>query len=111
MKYKLFVAGVFASAFTFAFPNHNFESSSPSSLNKPVVIEGCVGDCASCHSLYPYEAKEILSKKFNVKDIISIAVKRGYFEIIYKTEEGREEKINLLFSKDKACRELILLDQ
>jgi len=73
-----------------------------------VVIEGCVGECASCHSLYPYEAKEILGKKFDVKEIISIAVKRGYFEVIYKNSKGKEEKINLLFSKDKACKELIL---
>lgn len=46
-----------------------------------------------------------------MKKIISIAVKRGYFEVIYKNSKGKEEKINLLFSKDKACKELILLDK
>lgn len=107
-----FILAVVFYATAFSFPNHSFESSTNNLLNtQPTVIEGCIGDCASCHSLYPYEAKQILGKKFDIKEIISITVKRGYFEIIYKNSKEEEEKINLLFSKDKACKELILLDK
>ncbi len=109
IRYIAFAVAFCATAF--AFPNHSFESSTNTPLTQPTVIEGCVGDCASCHSLYPYEAKQILGKKFDVKEIISIAVKRGYFEVIYKDSKGKKEKINLLFSKDKACKELILLGE
>ncbi|RMA93122.1 hypothetical protein [Hydrogenothermus marinus] len=93
--------------FVFAFPMHNFETKNNSQAQ---VIEGCIGDCSSCHSLLPYEAKQILGKKFDVKKIISISVERGYFKIIYENSKGKKEKINLLFSKDKACKDLILLD-
>lgn len=109
---RSFILAVAFCGIAFSFPNHSFESSTNNPLNtQPTVIEGCIGDCTSCHSLYPYEAKQILGKKFDIKKIISIAVKRGYFEIIYKNSKGKEEKINLLFSKDKACKELIFLDK
>ncbi len=107
MRYLVFLI---APLFAFAFPNHSFEGMGSLPSDKPVV-EGCIGDCASCHSLLPYEAKEILGKKFDIKEVVSIAVKRGYFEIVYKDSKGKEHKINLLFSKDKACKDLILLDK
>lgn len=104
----IFTIVAFIYGISLSFPSHNFESATGQNTQ---IIEGCVGDCSSCHSLYPYEAKQILGKKFDVKEIISIAVKRGYFEVIYKNSKGQEERINLLFSKDKACKELILLDK
>ncbi|NPA12452.1 MAG: hypothetical protein GXO45_00530 [Aquificae bacterium] len=70
---------------------------------------GCIGDCSACHSLTEVEAYAILKDKFDVKEILSISIKRGYFEIKYKTNKNKEEKINLLFSKDKACKEIIPL--
>ncbi|RMD47344.1 MAG: hypothetical protein D6834_01070 [Aquificota bacterium] len=102
----LFLAFIYG--ISMAFPSHNFENSKG---NNNQVIEGCIGDCSSCHSLLPYEAKQILGKKFDIKEIVSISVERGYFKIIYKDSKGKLEKINLLFSKDKACKELILLDK
>jgi len=74
-------------------------------------VLGCIGDCAACHTLTPIEAQSILGDKFDVKKIISIDIKNGYFEIEYEDSEGNKKKINLLFSKDKACREIIHLDK
>lgn len=106
-KIYLFLTISFIYGIAVAFPSHNFESSTNQNTQ---VIEGCIGDCSSCHSLLPYEAKQILGKKFDIKEIVSISVERGYFKIIYKNSKGNLEKINLLFSKDKACKELILLE-
>ncbi len=72
---------------------------------------GCIGDCAACHTLTPIEAQSILGQKFDIKKVLSIAIKNGYFEIEYETSDGKKEKINLFFSKDKACREIIHLNE
>ncbi|WP_456401000.1 hypothetical protein [Persephonella sp.] len=106
---------IFSAALSFPFQHQTGESSSPIKLDNQTdsatVIEGCIGECAACHSITPYEAKSILDVKFDVKEILNIDIKRGYFEIIYENSEGKKEKINLFFSKDKACREVILLDE
>ncbi|WP_456382006.1 hypothetical protein [Persephonella sp.] len=72
---------------------------------------GCIGDCAACHSLTPVEAQTILGQKFDVKKVLHINIKNGYFEVEYEDSNGEKKKINLLFSKDKACKEIIHLDK
>ena len=72
---------------------------------------GCIGDCAACHSLTPIEAQAILGQKFDVKKILKIDIKDGFFEIEYENSKGKKEKINLFFSKDKACRDVIYLNE
>jgi hypothetical protein len=99
--------------FSFAFPSHQPDMI-PSITNpepEEQIVQGCIGDCASCHSVTKEEAKEILKKKIDIKEIVDIITKRGYFEIKYKDSKERSKKINLFFSKDKACKEIILLDQ
>ncbi|MDQ7056081.1 MAG: hypothetical protein Q9M89_06285 [Persephonella sp.] len=102
-------------AFSFPF-NHMGEGNTDMPLNiqensPSEQMMGCIGDCAACHSLTPIEAQSILKQKFDVKKILSIAIKNGYFEIEYETSEGEKERINLFFSKDKACREIIHLNE
>ena len=96
-KIYMFLVLAFVYGFAVGFPSHNFESSTGGQNTQ--IIEGCIGDCSSCHSLLPYEAKQILGKKFDIKEIISISVERGYFKIIFKNSKGEQEKINLLFSQ------------
>jgi len=72
---------------------------------------GCIGDCAACHSLTPVEAQTILGQKFDIKKILQVDIKNGYFEVEYEDSNGEKKKINLLFSKDKACKEIIHLDK
>ncbi len=93
--------------FSYSFPSHG----SPSPL-VPVqpTVQGCVGDCSSCHQLTREEAKKILGKKFDVKDVLSIYINNGFFEVIYKNSKGKEEKINLFFNKKMATKEIIFLD-
>ncbi|ACO03771.1 MAG TPA: hypothetical protein DEP48_06915 [Persephonella sp.] len=106
---------IFSVAFSFPFQHQKEDITVPLNVegsgSSDVVVEGCIGDCAACHSITPYEAKSILDVKFDVKKILNIDIKRGYFEIIYENSEGKKEKINLFFGKDKACREVILLDE
>ncbi len=109
LRYIPVVAGslIFAS-YSFSFPSHG----QPSPL-VPVEpqVQGCIGDCASCHQITKDEAKKILSKKFDVKEILSIYINNGFFEIIYKNSRGKEEKINLFFNKNMATKEIIFLDE
>ncbi len=103
-----FVGSLLFASYSFSFPSHG--QPSPLVPVKPQV-QGCIGDCASCHQITKEEAKEILSKKFDVKEILSIYINNGFFEIIYKNSKGKEEKINLFFGKDMATREIIFLDE
>ncbi|WP_456464997.1 hypothetical protein [Persephonella sp.] len=89
-----------------AFP---FDHTGGSSQDQQML--GCIGDCAACHSLTPIEAQSILGHKFDVKKILKIDIKDGFFEIEYENSKGEKEKINLFFSKDKACREVINLNE
>ncbi|WP_457640503.1 hypothetical protein [Persephonella sp.] len=102
-------------AFSFPFQHQKGSTNIPLNMDngekEKEIIEGCIGDCAACHSIAPYEAKSILEAKFDVRKILNIDIKRGYFEIIYENSKGEKEKINLFFGKDKACREVILLDE
>ncbi len=111
---KYLLTGLIMSlGFSFAFPSHQPDLI-PGIANpepQPQIVEGCIGDCASCHSVSKDEAKEILKKKIDVKEILKIITKRGYFEIKYKDSKENIKKINLFFSKDKACKEIILLDE
>ncbi|RMD45698.1 MAG: hypothetical protein D6831_03035 [Aquificota bacterium] len=90
-----------------AFPSHG----QPSPL-VPVEpsVQGCVGDCASCHQLSKDEAKRILGKKFDVREVLSIYINNGFFEVVYKNSKGKEEKINLFFNKKMATKKIIFLD-
>lgn len=109
---KLIFLGIFVySGILLAFPSHQPDVI-PNPLNQqPQVIEGCIGDCSSCHSITKEEAKDILCKKLDVKAIVNIITKRGYFEIKYKDSKENIKEINLFFSKDKACEKIILLDE
>jgi len=90
----------------FAFP---FDHMGGEDQNQQML--GCIGDCAACHSLTPIEAQSILGQKFDVKKVLRIDIKDGFFEVEYENSKGEKEKINLLFSKDKACREIINLNE
>ena len=90
----------------FAFP---FDHMVPDEKKQQML--GCIGDCAACHSLTPIEAQAILGQKFDVKKILKINIKDGFFEIEYENSKGKKEKINLFFSKDKACKEVINLNE
>ncbi len=110
---KFTFAGLILSfTLSFAFPSHqpDFIPGIAEPQPEPQIVQGCIGDCASCHSVSREEAKNILQKKIDVKEILKIITKRGYFEIQYKDSKENIKKINLFFSKDKACKELILLD-
>ncbi len=109
----LFTGLILFTGLSFAFPSHQPDMI-PSITNpepEPQIVQGCIGDCASCHSVTEEEAKEILQKKIDIKEIVDILTKRGYFEIKYKDSKENIKKINLFFSKDKACEEIILLDE
>ncbi len=115
---KLYIILCMVPFFVFAFPfNHNHTGQGGSvsidseGYNSSEQMIGCIGDCAACHSLTPIEAQSILGQKFDVKKVLSIGIKNGYFEVEYETSEGKKEKINLFFSKDKACREVIHLNE
>ncbi len=105
MKRTIFLLFAFYSA-VFAFP---FDHMGGEDQKQQML--GCIGDCAACHSLTPIEAQSILKQKFDVKKILKIDVKNGFFEIEYENSKGKKEKINLFFSKDKACREVINLNE
>lgn len=104
---KYIIGSLLVVSSSFSFPSHG----QPSPL-VPVQpqVQGCVGDCASCHQITKEEAKKILSKKFDVREILSIYINNGFFEIYYKDSKGKREKINLFFGKDMATREIIFLD-
>ncbi len=105
---KYILGNLLLVSFCFAFPSHG--KPSPLIDVKPQV-QGCIGDCSSCHQITKEEAKRILSKKFDVKEILSIYINNGFFEIYYKNSKGKREKINLFFGKDMATREIIFLDE
>ncbi len=109
---NVFFVGI-AMFFSFAvgFPSHQPDVIPNIIEPEPQIVQGCIGDCASCHSVTKEEAKNILSKKIDVKKVLEIITKRGYFEIKYKDSKENIKKINLFFSKDKACKEIILLDE
>ncbi len=102
---KIFVLLFAFYSTTFAFPFDHMSGGQ----NQQML--GCIGDCAACHSLTPIEAQAILGQKFDVKKILKIDIKDGFFEIEYETSKGKKEKINLFFSKDKACKEIINLNE
>ncbi|NPA58587.1 MAG: hypothetical protein GXN94_04770 [Aquificae bacterium] len=116
MKKLLFTAFLIVSTFAVGFPANHTGQGADLPLNlegsqSEQQILGCIGDCGACHSLTPVEAKTILERKFDVKEILQIDIKNGYFEVEYENSKGEKEKINLLFSKDKACKEIIHLDK
>ncbi len=79
--------------------------------SEPVIIQGCIGECSSCHTLTEQEAKQLLSKKFDVKEIISIVVDRGFFKVEYLDSKNQKQLINIMFGKDKAAKEIFFLDE
>ncbi|WP_457638974.1 hypothetical protein [Persephonella sp.] len=104
----LLIAYAFIPVVAYGFPfDHMGQSGGDSSQQ----MLGCIGDCAACHTLTPIEAQSILSQKFDVKEVLNIDIKNGYFEVEYTDSKGNKKKINLLFSKDKACKEIIHLDK
>ncbi|MBK3332698.1 hypothetical protein GWK41_06420 [Persephonella atlantica] len=117
MRKIFFILVVLVPVIALSFPfNHMGQGNTevPLNIQKDSSSEqmmGCIGDCAACHSLTPIEAQSILGQKFDVKKVLSIAIKNGYFEVEYETSDGKKEKINLFFSKDKACREVIHLNE
>ena len=108
IKAYVFLIMSFINSIVYAFPNH---IPVIDNTNSGQIIEGCIGDCASCHSLTKDEAKNILSKKFDIKKIIQITVKRGYFQIQYLDSKNNKKLLNLLFSKDKVAPKIIELDK
>ncbi len=106
-KKVIFLLIFMINGYAFSFPNHILNSSSSSNQ----IVEGCIGDCSSCHSLSKEEAKKILEKKFDIKKVVKILVKRGYFQIYYKNSKDKEQIINLLFSKDKVAPKIIELNE
>ncbi|WP_457634620.1 hypothetical protein [Persephonella sp.] len=103
---KIFVLLFAFYSTTFAFP---FDHMGGEEQGQQMM--GCIGDCAACHSLTPIEAQSILGQKFDVKKVLRIDIKDGFFEVEYENSKGEKEKINLFFSKDKACREVINLNE
>ncbi|WP_457626056.1 hypothetical protein [Persephonella sp.] len=110
-KLILFLILIPALSFGFPFDHMNQGGQLPVGNEKSGEALGCIGDCSACHLLTPIEAESILKAKFDVKKVLKIAIKNGYFEVEYENSKGEKEKINLLFSKDKACKEIINLNE
>ncbi|SNZ11456.1 hypothetical protein SAMN06265182_2068 [Persephonella hydrogeniphila] len=112
-KLLLFVL-ILVPALSFSFPFDHMNQGGQLPIGEDKQSEetlGCIGDCSACHLLTPIEAESILKTKFDVKKVLKIAIKNGYFEVEYENSKGEKEKINLLFSKDKACKEIINLNE
>ncbi len=109
MHFIAFVLLTFSYAFAFSKGHDTVPTITPQT-SEPVIIQGCIGDCASCHTLTKEEAKRLLSKKFDVKEILKIVVDRGFFKVEYLDSKNRKQLINIMFGKNKAAKEIFFLD-
>ncbi len=110
MRYILFILVSFSYVFAFS-KGHDAVPTITTQSSEPVIIQGCIGDCANCHTLTKEEAKQLLSKKFDVKEILKIVIDRGFFKVEYLDSKNRKQLINIMFGKDKAAKEIFFLDE
>ena len=110
----IYILSLVLIAFLYAYPFSKGHDSVPiitTQSSEPIIIQGCIGECSSCHTLTKQEAKQLLSKKFDVKEIISIVVDRGFFKVEYLDSKNKKQLINIMFGKDKAAKEIFFLDE